>query len=135
MAFLIRFRRSFSVFQQLKEKLLSPSVRIDSDLQKKLERLSLLSFQNEDTVKKVEETLRSANKIHEVNVKDLLPLYTLVENEICPLRQSDTVSKERTLTQQEVLQNAANTYEDFLVAPMIGKRDSQTVEKVDTSHL
>lgn len=104
-------------------------------MQKKLERLSLISFQNKQTLEKVQQTIQSTEIIHQANVKQLQPLYTLVETEICPLRQADAVSEEKTLTTKQVLQNAANTYEDYLVAPMIGKRDSQTVEKVDKAQL
>jgi Asp-tRNA(Asn)/Glu-tRNA(Gln) amidotransferase C subunit len=122
------FRRSFSILKQ-------NAIKFDLDLQKKLERLSLLSFQNERTIKKVEQTIHASDIIHQANVDHLQPLYTLMETELCPLRQTDTVSNEKTLQNKQVLQNAAATYEDYLVAPMIGKRDSQTVEKVDKSDL
>ena len=104
-------------------------------MQKKIERLSLLSFQNEQTIRKVEQTIHTSDIIHQANVDHLQPLYTLVETELCPLRQTDTVSNEKTLQPTQVLQNASATYEDYLVAPMIGKRDSQTVEKVDKTEL
>ncbi len=119
-------RRSFSILKQIK---------IDTDMQKKLERLSLISFQNDQTIKKVEQTIHSSDIIHQANVDHLQPLYTLVETELCPLRQDDTISNEKTLQTKQVLDNASKTYEDYLVAPMIGKRDSQTVEKVDRTEL
>jgi Asp-tRNA(Asn)/Glu-tRNA(Gln) amidotransferase C subunit len=125
------FRRSFSILKQMKEN----SIKFDLNLQKKLEHLSLLSFQNEQTIKKVEQTIQTSDIIHQANVDHLQPLYTLVETELCPLRQTDTVSNEKTLQNKQVLQNASTTYEDYLVAPMIGKRDSQTVEKVDKTEL
>lgn len=135
MSTFVFIRRSFSVLQQVKEKILTNPVKIDIDMQNKLERLSLLSFQNEKTIRKVEQTIQSSDIIHQANVDHLQPLYTLVETELCPLRQSDTVSTEKTLQTQKVLENASLTYEDYLVAPMIGKRDSQTVEKVDKTKL
>ena len=128
-------RRSYSVLKQIKEKIITHPVKIDTNMQKKLERLSLLSFQNEQTIKKVEQTIHASDVIHQVNVDHLEPLYTPVETELCPLRQEDTVSNENTLSVKQVLQNAARTYEDYLAAPMIGKRESQTVEKVDKSKL
>ena len=128
-------RRSFSIFKQLKEKLSTNPIRFDLDMRKKIERLSLLSFQTEQTIKKVEQTIHSTDIIHQVNVDHLQPLYTLLETESCPLEPTDLVSKKRTLQIQQVLQNASTTYEDYLVAPMIGKRDSQTVEKVDKTEL
>lgn len=128
-------RRSLSVLNQVKEKVLSNPVKIDTNMQNKLERLSLISFQNESTIKKVEQTIHSSDIIHQANVDHLEPLYTLVETESCPLRQTDTVSSEKTLQTKQVLANASKTYEDYLVAPMIGKRESQTVEKVDKTAL
>jgi len=135
MSLFILSRRSFSVVKQIKEKILSNPIKFDIDMQKKLERISLVSFQNEQTIKKVEQTIHSSDIIHQANVDHLQPLYTLVETELCPLRQTDTISNEKTLQTKQVLQNASEIYEDYLVAPMIGKRDSQTVEKVDKSEL
>ncbi|CAF0723187.1 unnamed protein product [Rotaria sordida] len=135
MSLFILFRRSFSILQQTKEKILSNPIKIDIDMQNKLEHLSLISFQDEKTIKKVEQTIHSSNIIHQANVDHLQPLYTLVETELCPLRQTDTISIEKTLQTKQVLENAANIYEEHLVAPMIGKRESQTVEKVDTTKL
>lgn len=128
-------RRSFSVLKQIKEKLAPNPVKFDIIMQKNLEHLSFISFQNEQTVKKVEQTIHSSDIIHQANVDHLQPLYTLLETELCPLRQTDTVSNEKTLQVKQVLQNASDTYEDYLVAPMIGKRESQTVEKVDKTEL
>ena len=131
----ILLRRSLSILQQIQNKIASNHVKFDSNLQKKIERLSLLSFQNEQTIKKVEQTIQSSDIIHQANVDHLQPLYTLIETEVYPLRQTDTVSKEKTLRTEHVLQNVSMAYEDYLVAPMIGKRDSQTVEKVDRTKL
>ncbi|UJR35285.1 hypothetical protein I4U23_028048 [Adineta vaga] len=128
-------RRSYSILKQIKEKFVTHPIKIDNDMQKKLERLSLLSFQNEQTIKKVEKTIHASDIIHQANVDHLQPLYTLAETELCPLKQEDIVSKEKTLSTKQVLENAARTYEDYLVAPMIGKRESQTVEKVDKTKL
>ena len=135
MAFLVIARRSFSVLQQLKDKITSHPVRIDPEMRKKLEHLSLLSFQNDETVKKVEQTIHSSDVIQQADVNHLPPLYTLLENETCPFRPTDTPSKERTLDPKQVVANASQTYEDYLVAPMIGKRESQTVEVVDKTAL
>jgi Asp-tRNA(Asn)/Glu-tRNA(Gln) amidotransferase C subunit len=128
-------RRSLSVLQPLKDKISSQSMRLDRDLQEQLERLSLLSFQSQRTLTKVQQTIEFSNIIQQVNVEHLTPLYTLVENEMCPLRQADDVSNGTTLNCQQVLSNASTTYEDYVVAPMMGKRDSQTVEKVDQTSL
>ena len=135
MALFILSRRSFSIVTQIKEKVLGNPLKIDVAMQKKLERLSLISFQNERTIEKVEQTIHSSDVIQQAKVDHLEPLYTLVEREPCPLRQNDTVSKENTLQPKDVLGNASRAYEDYLVAPMIGKRDSQTVEVVDKSQL
>jgi Asp-tRNA(Asn)/Glu-tRNA(Gln) amidotransferase C subunit len=126
MSLFLLSRRSFSVLKQIK---------LDINMQQKLERLSLISFQNEQTKNKVEQTIHSSDIIHQANVDHLLPLYTLLEREFYPLRQTDTISNEKTLQTKQVLENASETYEDYLVAPMIGKRDSQTIEKVDKTEL
>lgn len=135
MSLFVFSRRSFSVLQQVKEKVSINPIKIDLNLQNKLERLSLISFQNGKTIRKVEQTIHSSDIIHQVNVDHLQPLYTLVETELCPLRQTDTVSTEKTLQPKQVLANASKTYEEYLVAPMMGKRESQTVEKVDKTKL
>ncbi len=119
----------------MKENILPNPIKLDINMQKKLERLSFISFQNEQTIKKVQQTIQSSDVIHQANVEHLQPLYTLVETELCPLRQTDTISNEKTLQTKQVLQNASETYEDYLVAPMIGKRESQTVEIVDKTEL
>lgn len=129
------FRRSLSNSSLNKANVLVQSIRIDNDLKAKLERLSLISFQNEATLKKVEQTINSSDLIHQAHVSHLEPLYTLVENEACPLRQNDSISMQRTLQVKQVLDNASLSYENHIVAPMIGKRDSQTVEKVQESEL
>lgn len=131
----ILVRRSLSIVQQIQTNLSSQPVKFDLNLQKKIEHLSLLSFQNDQTIKKVEQTIHSSDIIHQINVNHLEPLYTLIETDSYPLRQSDTVSIEKTLPIKQVLQNASITYEDYFVAPIIGKRDSQTVEKVDQTEL
>jgi len=135
MSLLVLSRRSFSVLKQMKENILPNPIKLDINMQKKLERLSFISFQNEQTIKKVQQTIQSSDIIHQANVEHLQPLYTLVETELCPLRQTDTISNEKTLQTKQVLQNASETYEDYLVAPMIGKRESQTVEIVDKTEL
>jgi Asp-tRNA(Asn)/Glu-tRNA(Gln) amidotransferase C subunit len=135
MSLLVLSRRSFSVLKQMKENILPNPIKLDINMQKKLERLSFISFQNEQTIKKVQQTIQSSDVIHQANVEHLQPLYTLVETELCPLRQTDTISNEKTLQTKQVLQNASETYEDYLVAPMIGKRESQTVEIVDKTEL
>lgn len=131
----ILVRRSLSIVQQIQTNLSSQPVKFDLNLQKKIEHLSLLSFQNDQTIKKVEQTIHSSDIIHQINVNHLEPLYTLIETDSYPLRQSDAVSIEKTLPIKQVLQNASITYEDYFVAPIIGKRDSQTVEKVDQTEL
>jgi len=115
--------------------LLRQFVRIDSLLKEKLERLSLLSFQNDRTVTKVEQTIRSVDCLDQVDVKHLPPLYTLIENEKCPLKQNDSIVQQDVLPTDEILKNSTNFYENFFVAPIIGKRESQTVEKVDRTNL
>ncbi len=128
-------RRSFSVFQQAKENLFSKPVKFNLEMQKNLERLSLISFQTDKTLRKVEETIQSTDIIQQANVDHLQPLYTLIETKLYPLRQNDIVTSGKTLSTKEVLANASETYEEYLVAPMIGKRESQTVEKVDKTEL
>jgi Asp-tRNA(Asn)/Glu-tRNA(Gln) amidotransferase C subunit len=135
MSLLIVSRRSFSVLKQIKEKILPNAIKMDVNMQKKLEHLSLISFQNEQTIKKVEQTIHSSDIIHQAKVDHLEPLHTLLEMKLCPLRQSDTISRENTLRTEQVLENASRTYEDYLVSTMIGKRDSQTVEIVDKTEL
>ncbi|CAF0756314.1 unnamed protein product [Didymodactylos carnosus] len=109
-------------------------VKFDMKMRQKIERSSFLSFLTEDLVCKVEKTVELADRIQEVNVDNFEPLFTLMENEPCPLR-ADNVNNEKTLSVKQVQMNASVVYEDYLVAPMIGIRESQTVEKLNESQL
>ena len=90
----------------------------DKKLLAKLQRLSALKMTEQD-LKNLEEDIRIAQKIFEVDTSDMTvkALYNVSEDHIeCPLRGN---SIEPT-PKDEVFTNAKKVYEDFFVAPTVG---------------
>uniref|UniRef100_A0AC34FHY6 Glu-AdT subunit C n=1 Tax=Panagrolaimus sp. ES5 TaxID=591445 RepID=A0AC34FHY6_9BILA len=80
----------------------------------KLEQLSALRFQSSEEIESVEEDIRLAQKIFEVDTTGIEPLYSIVEEIInCPLRDDITEST----CASKALANAPVVVEDFLVVP------------------
>lgn len=80
----------------------------------KLERLSGLRFQSIEEIHNLQEDIRLANKIFEVDTKGVEPMYSIVEEIVnCPLR--DDVAE--ATPKDKSLMNAKMVYEDFFVSP------------------
>uniref|UniRef100_A0AC35GK31 Glu-AdT subunit C n=1 Tax=Panagrolaimus sp. PS1159 TaxID=55785 RepID=A0AC35GK31_9BILA len=80
----------------------------------KLEQLSALRFQSSEEIESVEEDIRLAQKIFEVDTTGIEPLYSVVEEIInCPLREDIT----EITCASKALANAPVVVEDFLVVP------------------
>uniref|UniRef100_A0A914Y3J9 Glu-AdT subunit C n=1 Tax=Panagrolaimus superbus TaxID=310955 RepID=A0A914Y3J9_9BILA len=80
----------------------------------KLEQLSALRFQNSEEIESVEEDIRLAQKIFQVDTTGVEPLYSVVEEIInCPLREDIT----EVTCASKALANAPVVVEDFLVVP------------------
>ncbi|CAJ0952670.1 unnamed protein product, partial [Mesorhabditis belari] len=79
-----------------------------------LERLSLIRFSSEEAVANLRESIRIANRLKHIDVEGVQPMITVWDNMECPLRD-DVLSCE--LERDEVLENAAETMEDYFVTP------------------
>ena len=88
---------------------------VDGETVALLERLSLVDFGSSEAVSRLEEAVRFAAPLSNVDTEGVEPLYTVLEEESLRLREDEvTEGGDR----QEVLGNAAKTAEeDYFVAP------------------
>ncbi|ETN71814.1 aspartyl/glutamyl-tRNA(Asn/Gln) amidotransferase, C subunit [Necator americanus] len=79
-----------------------------------LESLSLVRFDNEQAVVHLRSAVKSAMSLQEVETTDIDPMYTVWEDQQCPLRE-DEVEKPFSLSQ--VLSNANPVQDNYFTAP------------------
>ncbi|VDM84194.1 unnamed protein product [Strongylus vulgaris] len=79
-----------------------------------LESLSLVRFDNEQAVVHLQAAVKTAMALQEVDTTDVEPMYTVWEDQQCPLR--DDIPEE-PLTLKEVLSNANPTQDNYFVSP------------------
>ncbi|XP_034241989.1 glutamyl-tRNA(Gln) amidotransferase subunit C, mitochondrial [Thrips palmi] len=87
---------------------------VDEETVKHLERLSLVDFANKRGVARLEEAIRFANRLDEVDTTDVEPLVSVLEDEVLYLREDKVTEKNDV---KVVLSTAVVTEEDFYVAP------------------
>lgn len=88
---------------------------IDEETIKKLEKLSLVKFDDKKGIKTLKEAVEFANKLREIEVpKDIEPMYSVLETESLELR-SDVVFEGDC--RKEVLQNASEVEDGYFVSP------------------
>uniref|UniRef100_A0AC34QEJ4 Glu-AdT subunit C n=1 Tax=Panagrolaimus sp. JU765 TaxID=591449 RepID=A0AC34QEJ4_9BILA len=113
---------------------------LSKEMLTKLEQLSALRFQSVEEIESVEEDIRLAQKVFEVDTTGVEPLYSVVEEVInCPLRDDDEIEE---TSAKNALQNAPVVSEDFLVTPpanipqsenpLLQSRKSQMSENLKT---
>ncbi|RWS01050.1 hypothetical protein B4U79_01057, partial [Dinothrombium tinctorium] len=78
-----------------------------------LEKLSLVNFANIEGVKRLEEAIKFADRLKEVNTDGVKPMYSVLENDCLYLREDKPEKFSRKLVQQ----NASLLIEDYFVAP------------------
>ncbi|KAE9550600.1 hypothetical protein FO519_006191 [Halicephalobus sp. NKZ332] len=67
---------------------------LSKEMLTKLEQLSALRFKNVEEIESVEEDIRLAQKVFEVDTTGIEPLYSVVEEVInCPLRDDDVIEE------------------------------------------
>uniref|UniRef100_A0A336MEY1 Glutamyl-tRNA(Gln) amidotransferase subunit C, mitochondrial n=1 Tax=Culicoides sonorensis TaxID=179676 RepID=A0A336MEY1_CULSO len=88
--------------------------KIDKETLLLLERLSLVNIEDEEALKVLQDAIEFASQILDIDTEGVEPLYTVLENEKQRLREDIPFTHN---TQQEILANAAETEEEYFVAP------------------
>ncbi|KAJ8730149.1 hypothetical protein PYW07_017187 [Mythimna separata] len=91
------------------------TVKVERNTIALLERLSLVSYDTEEGVKILEDSIVFANKILHINTDDVEPLYTVLEDQNLALRE-DKITQGNC--QKEILKNATVKEDDYFVAPI-----------------
>lgn len=78
-----------------------------------LERLSLVDFANKNGIKRLEEAIRFADQIHQVNTHGVEPMITPMEKQCTYLRDDILAQTNR----KSATQNASKMIEHYFVAP------------------
>ncbi|RWS27896.1 glutamyl-tRNA(Gln) amidotransferase subunit C-like protein [Leptotrombidium deliense] len=78
-----------------------------------LEKLSLVNFANIEGIRRLEEAIKFADRLKEVNTDGVEPMYSVLEDQCLSLRE-DKVEK---YNRKDVQQNASVVVEDYFVAP------------------
>lgn len=92
----------------------SPVVQVDSKLVAHLERLSLVDFSNEEGVRRLEEAIRFAQPLKDVDTTGIEPMISVLEDETLRLRPD---IEQQDNSKADILANAKVVEEDFFVAP------------------
>ncbi|XP_014205350.1 glutamyl-tRNA(Gln) amidotransferase subunit C, mitochondrial [Copidosoma floridanum] len=90
-------------------------IKIDKKTIAKLERISLVDFDNEGGIQRLEAAIRFAQKLREVRLDpSVRPMYSVLENEKLELRE-DRVTEGNC--REEILKNAKVLEDEYFVAP------------------
>ncbi|CAH1645554.1 unnamed protein product [Spodoptera littoralis] len=91
------------------------TVKIERNTIALLERLSLVSFDTDEGLNILEDSIAFADKILHIDTDNVEPLYSVLEDQTLILRE-DKVTQGNC--QKEILKNAAVTEDDYFVAPI-----------------
>jgi len=87
---------------------------LDDSMIEHLERLSLVEFNNQEGVTRLQSAIEYANQLHAVDTEGVEPMYSVLEDRHL-LLDEDRVGV--AVPRSEVLQNASVVEEDYFVAP------------------
>ncbi|KAI5698188.1 glutamyl-tRNA(Gln) amidotransferase subunit C, mitochondrial [Diaphorina citri] len=93
----------------------SDKVVLDDSTVTLLERLSLVNFGSEKSKAILEDAIKFADKIHNVNVDNVKPLINVLDKEWSTPCRDDVVQMENST--QDVKMNTKHVEEDYFVAP------------------
>ncbi|GAU97686.1 hypothetical protein RvY_08939 [Ramazzottius varieornatus] len=79
-----------------------------------LENLSLVDFSSGAAIARLASAIRYADRLKDIDVSGVEPLFSLLENETLPLREDEITEGQQ---KEDVIRNAKVTFEDFYVAP------------------
>ena len=90
-------------------------IKIDKKIIAKLEKVSLVDFDNEAGIRRLEAAICFAQKLREVKIDESVkPMYSVLENEILQLRE-DKVTEGNC--REKILKNAQVLEDEYFVAP------------------
>lgn len=91
------------------------TAKLDKETIRRLERLALVDFGNEEGIKRLESAIRFAQKLKDFKVDESVePMYTVLEKRNLRLREDKVTDGN---CRNEVLKNASVVEEDYFVAP------------------
>ncbi|BFZ04619.1 hypothetical protein BsWGS_07658 [Bradybaena similaris] len=118
-------------WEQIDHSKLPQVPEIDLPLIEQLERISLVEFNNEEGVKRLQAAVKSAQLLHHINTDGVEPLDSVLEDRELWLRE-DKVTEGNCM--KEILSNATKVEEDYFVAPPgnipLKKRDRDHLSNV-----
>eukprot|EP00094_Tigriopus_californicus_P010621 TCALIF_10247-PA protein Name:"Similar to BRAFLDRAFT_270748 Glutamyl-tRNA(Gln) amidotransferase subunit C, mitochondrial (Branchiostoma floridae)" AED:0.06 eAED:0.06 QI:0/0.25/0.2/0.6/0.5/0.4/5/13/525 len=91
-----------------------PVIHVSPKLVAHLERLSLVDFSNEEGVRRLEEAIRFAQPLQQVDTTGIEPMTSVLEEETLRLRAD---IEQQDNSKADILANAKEVEEDFFVAP------------------
>ncbi|XP_044004324.1 glutamyl-tRNA(Gln) amidotransferase subunit C, mitochondrial-like [Aphidius gifuensis] len=95
--------------QQLNE------IKVSNDIIKKLEKLSLVGFENETGIKRLESAIKFTEKLKNFTIDEKIsPLYSVLENENLHLR-NDCITDGNY--RKKILKNTTLSEDNYFVAP------------------
>lgn len=88
---------------------------IDKETIKKLEKISLVAFEDEAAIKRLEAAIKLTEKLKNLKIDESIePMYSVLENQNLQLR-NDEITETNCL--KKILKNAKLTEEDYFIAP------------------
>ncbi|GFR89824.1 glutamyl-tRNA(Gln) amidotransferase subunit C, mitochondrial [Elysia marginata] len=97
---------------------------IDLALVEQLERISLVEFNNEAGLLRLQEAVKLANQMHLVDTDGVEPLDSVLEDRECYLRSDDVTDGNCV---EDVMSNASKVEEQYFVAPPVSMGSKGTV--------
>lgn len=92
---------------------LPPPTKVSLELAKRLERLSLVNFEDTKAVERLESAIRFADQIRLVDTEGIAPMVTVLEDIELPLRNDDVIE-----TDPDIVSLAQQTFEGYYISPM-----------------
>lgn len=100
------------IWKKHTESELPPRTKVSLDLAKRLERLSLVNFENTNAVERLESAIRFADQIQLVDTKGVEPMVTVLENIELPMRGDKVVD-----TDSSIVSLAKESFEGYYISP------------------
>lgn len=103
------------ILKEASNKEIAADIKIDKNTIAKLERISLVDFDNEGGIQRLESAIRFAQKLRDVHLDpSVKPMYSVLENERLHLRE-DKITEGNC--DKEILKNAKLLEDEYFVAP------------------
>lgn len=100
------------VWGQVEERELPPATKVTSEMASYLEQLSLVNFENNSAIKRLESAIRFADQLLSVNTEGVEPMDSVLQDYGLPLCE-DVEEK----TDRNIVNLAEKTFEGYYVVP------------------